>query len=212
MALLAAGQVLSGSTATQVVEKSEPAQSVADPGGDVVAERVINDFPIEDAEALDHCARITTDDGPASSRAGPVPQYEATADGVTVAGSDPVPPRSRNPRRDKLAEERAVALTIKALEREVGSTARTARSTELVTTFEFVQGARTLHVEVKGIQGAGFTFNVTPKEFWRAETDPEWVVVAVTSVLSPDAFELTLITRDKVVSAQRAITGFRLSL
>ena len=53
-------------------------------------------------------------------------------------------------------------------------------------------------------------FNLTPKECWRVETDPDFVVVAVTNVLSPTAFKLHLITRDKLAAADRVITGYRL--
>ncbi len=77
---------------------------------------------------------------------------------------------------------------------------------------EITNGTQTLHVEVKGVQGSRLAFNLTPKEYWRAETDPEWVVVAVTSVLSPTNYRLNLVTRDTIVTADRVITGFRLTL
>ena len=76
---------------------------------------------------------------------------------------------------------------------------------------EFTKNARTLKVEVKGIQGRTLAFNVTPKEWWRAETDPDWVLVAVTSVLSPRDFRLHLLTRNVVVGGTRTVASYRLS-
>jgi hypothetical protein len=75
----------------------------------------------------------------------------------------------------------------------------------------FEKAARTLKVEVKGVQGAKLHFNLTPKEFWRAETDPAWVLIAVTSVLSPKAYRLNLVSRDQVVMADRVVVGYRVN-
>jgi len=210
-ALLAAGHVSANSAAAQTIEIAEPEQTVEDPGGDVVAERVIQDFPIEDADPSITIPDTLPTIVPASMPA-TTPTYEVTEGKVTAHGADTVPPQSRNRRRDKLAEERAVALTIKALEKAGWTYAKDCQQDGTGYDLEFSRAGQNLHVEVKGIQGSNLAFNVTPKEFWRAETDPEWVVVAVTSVLSPANFKLHLITRDRVVAASRVITGFRLRL
>lgn len=40
-------------------------------------------------------------------------------------------------------------------------------------------------------------FNLTTKESWRVETDPDFVLIAVTNVLSPTAFNLNLPSREQ---------------
>ena len=77
---------------------------------------------------------------------------------------------------------------------------------------DFSKDGRVLKVEVKGIQGHQLQFNVTPKEYWRALTDEAFVVIAVTSVLSPTAFKINFLTRDEVVSSPRTITGYRIKI
>src|SRR5690606_10607847 len=104
--------------------------------------------------------------------------------------------KSRNPRSDKLAELRAVELTVEALRNSGWSVEKDRQSDGVGYDISFSDGVQTLHVEIKGIQGSRLAFNVTPKEYWRAENDERWVVVAVTSVLSPRDFRLHLITRD----------------
>lgn len=74
----------------------------------------------------------------------------------------------------------------------------------------FAKGTAELHVEVKGVQSSTLAFNMTPKETWRLETDPDFVVVTVTSVLSPHAYKMHLLTCDQLASAKRVITGYRL--
>jgi hypothetical protein len=115
-------------------------------------------------------------------------------------------------RRDKLAEERGVQIATQFM---------TDRGWKLLTDHQtsgdgfdlrFAQGERTLNVEVKGIQGAALAFNLTPKEWWRAQTDPAFVVLAVTSVLSPQDYFVNIVTRDRLVTARREVLSYRLSV
>lgn len=68
---------------------------------------------------------------------------------------------------------------------------------------------RRIHAEVKGIISNTLAFNLTPKETWRVETD-DFAVIAVTNVLSPNAYELHFLTRDALAKAERIVTGYRL--
>ena len=62
------------------------------------------------------------------------------------------------------------------------------------------------------MQSGRLEFNLTPKEFDRAKSHENWVVVVVTSVLSPHNFNVHLITRNEILAANRVVTGYRLSL
>lgn len=183
-----------------------------DPGGDVVAERVIKDFPA----AATHPTIDVPDSLPAgvlTAAAPKTPTYTESSDGDKVTGGASLPPRSATDRKkDRLAEKRAVELTIQALEVAGWTYTRDRQKDGVGYDLEFEKAAERLNVEVKGIQGKRLAFNITPKELWRAETDKAWVLVAVTSVLSPTSPKLHLITRDKVAGAAMTITGYRATL
>lgn len=115
-------------------------------------------------------------------------------------------------KRDRLAELRAVELATKALEADGWSMSADRQTDGVGYDLEFRRADRRLHVEVKGVQGADLTFNLTPKEWWRVKTDEEFVVVAVTSVLSPRSYTVNLLARDRLASATRRATGYRLDL
>lgn len=183
-----------------------------DPGGDVVAERVSHDFP---AAAAGPTVSIPSSlpSGVLSATAPKVPQYSESADGAKVTGGASMPARSATDRKkDRLAEKRAVELTIKALETAGWTYTEDRQKDGVGYDLEFTRDGRQLHVEVKGVHGVRLAFNVTPKELWRAETDEAWVLIAVTSVLSPTAPSLHFITRDKIVAASMAITGYRVAM
>jgi hypothetical protein len=68
------------------------------------------------------------------------------------------------------------------------------------------------HVEVKGIQSPVLAFNVTPKEWWRCETDDAFLILAVTRVLTADDYYIHVLPRDRVASAERIVNGYRIRL
>jgi uncharacterized protein DUF3883 len=183
----------------------------ADAGGDVVAERVKIDFSYRAPLAL-----YIPDDLPGGHMpaiAPRSPQYKEAPSrlyGTGAASSGPRTPAER--RRDKLAEERAVELATAALQADGWAVLADRQKEGVGYDLEFARGERVIKVEIKGIQGPDLTFNLTPKELWRAETDPHWVVVAVTSVLSPRNYRVNLVMRDAVARAPRVITGYRLAI
>lgn len=178
-----------------------------------MAKRVLDDFPSEAVHPHVH----VPEELPAGVLAGPpakAPQYAEAAPGA-LAGEDASDFGERSPadrQRDKLAEKRAVELAIEALKRDGWKPTADRQADGVGYDLEFVKGTRCLKVEVKGIQGRALAFNLTPKEWWRAETDPRWVVLAVTSVLSPKDFKVHLLTRDAVMASKRVITGYRLTV
>lgn len=179
-----------------------------DPGGDVVAERVLEEIPAPAvAPVIDVPDSLPS--GAMTASEPTTPTYTETDGGAKVDTGE-LPPNPRDSKKSKLAETRAVALATQAFEAGGWSLNRDCQKDGVGYDLLFVKGARELHVEVKGIMSTTLAFNVTPKEAWRVETDPDFVVVAVTSVLSPTAFKLHLITRDKLASAARVITGYRL--
>lgn len=182
----------------------------ADPGGEQAAERVREDFPADAVLTTIKMPSSLPRSVPPSSEPTPPRYVEDGEDLKVTAGEDR--PKSNNPRSDKLAELRAVELTVEALRNSGWSVERDRQSDGVGYDISFSDGVQTLHVEIKGIQGSRLAFNVTPKEYWRAENDERWVLVAVTSVLSPRDFQLHLITRDRIVAARRSITGYRLTL
>ncbi len=183
-----------------------------DPGGDVVAERVSHDFPAELANptiSIPESLPI----GNLESSPPKSPQYEESSAGGTVTGGGSMPARSPSDRKkDRLAEKRAINLTIEALEKSGWAYTNDRQKDGTGYDLEFEKCGEKLHVEVKGIQGKRLVFNVTPKELWRAQTDAEWVLVAVSSVLSPTSPKLHLITRDRVVAANKAVIGYRITM
>ena len=111
-----------------------------------------------------------------------------------------------------MQSRRAVELTVKALSTDGWTYSADRQRDGVGYDLEFTKQGATLKVEVKGIHGNRLAFNLTPKETWRAETDADWVLVAVTSVLSPTAYRLNLISRERIASASRVILGYRLTL
>lgn len=182
----------------------------SDLGGPDVARRIIKDFPID-------VSSIHVDIPPALPQGAiPVvpPKPTTYSESPTGALESPtLPPRSgQNNQANRLAEERAIDI-VKAVMVQDGWTVHADRQKDGTGyDLEFDDGSRILKVEVKGVRGSNLAFNLTPKEFWRAETDPDWVVMVVTNVLSASAYKVNLLTRDKIVSASRQVTGFRLSV
>jgi hypothetical protein len=175
-----------------------------------IARRLSKDFPI--AVATPH---LEIPDGlPEVPRAlvpAVEPDYRESTDGRRVDSPD-LPRRRTDPRNDKLAEQRAVELVVRAFGAQGWSIVRDCQSDGVGYDLLVARGDCELHVEVKGIQGSNVAFNMTPKEVWRLETDPRFVVVAVTSVLSPSDPRLHLLTSVDLSGARRVVTGYRLTL
>lgn len=183
----------------------------ADAGGDVVADRVRFDFSHNAPDTLYIPDELPVGHMPATAPR--PPQYRETPSGVSGGRAAPRGPRTpAERRRDKLAEERAVELATAALRADGWAVHADKQLAGVGYDLEFVRGARVIKVEIKGIQGPDLAFNLTPKELWRAETDPHWVVIAVTSVLSPASYAVRLVTRDAVARAAKVVTGYRLTL
>ena len=182
-----------------------------DPGGDIVAERVAQDFP----PTLGWATLFIPQDLPLGSldlQPPAAPTYEETAGSSVLTGGPSMPSRSSSDRRrDRVAELRAVELTTGALQADGWTLTADRQKDGVGYDLEFSRDGQTLKVEVKGIQGPRLVFNVTPKEAWRAETDDAWVLVAVTQVLSPTDYAIHLLTRADIAAAKRVITGYRLT-
>lgn len=194
------------------VQLDAVAESITqDAGGDVVAERVSLDFPSPSKAPVIH----VPDTLPAGTMSGPEPKqptYEDSSSGVKSEGAPPSGARTpAEQKRDKVAEQRAVELAIAAIEADGWVLSADRQADGVGYDLEFTSNDRLLKVEVKGIQGRALAFNLTPKEWWRAETDSDWIVVAVSSVLSPKDFRLHLLTRDQIVEGSRVVTGYRLT-
>jgi len=183
----------------------------ADPGGRETARRALDAFdPSVEHQALRIPVLPT-----GSIQAVPPRQPDYIDDGerLRAAKGDRLPRRSqRDPDRDRSAEIIAIETTIKAF-KDAGWVLSADRQADGVGyDLDFSMDGETLHVEVKGIIGPDLAFNLTAKENWRAENDPKWVVAAVTSVLTPGARRINLLSRDQVVAGSRVITSYRVTL
>lgn len=186
----------------------EASNEEEDPGGDVVAKRVLEEIPAPAvAPALSVPDVLPTGDLPVKEAT--TPTYSESPAGDELVTSD-LPRTPSNSARNKLAETRAVDLSDQALQAQGWTMKRDRQKEGVGYDLLYVKGERELHVEVKGIMSSTLAFNLTPKESWRVETDADFVVIAVTNVLSPAAFNLHLLTRDQLAQAPRIITGYRL--
>lgn len=149
--------------------------------------------------------------GEFESPAGLVPDYRDDGDTVRISGAALHGGHGSNNRAaDVVAERRAVAIVRAGLESTGWLLERDCQADGKGYDLEFRQSGRRLKVEVKGIQGQKLVFNLTPKEVWRAQTDPDWVLVAVTSVLSPAEFKVNVVTRDRIATGEKQILGYRM--
>lgn len=188
-----------------------PAGSPELAGAARVIERLQADFPASDVAGTLTVPDTLPAEVPNAAKV-EVPSYSSDGDEVVSAHPLSDGRASRSPEKDRLAEVRAIELVRQAMENSGWEMTRDRQPDRVGYDLEFTLGDRLLKVEVKGIQGRRLVFNLTPKEFWRAQTDEAWVLVAVTSVLSPTEFDIHLRTRDKVVTARRVITGYRMTI
>lgn len=184
-----------------------------DRGAGKTAERIDREYPAE-VVPIGSVSIPELDASPVD----PVPMYEVEyieteQDGRPAVASDESSMlrqrRSNDHTANRLAEERAITYALRSLHQAGWTLVRDCQKDGVGYDLLFERGQRRLKVEVKGIQGHWPTFNITPKEWWRALTDPEWVVVAVTSVLSPSGPGFHVVTRAEIVSARRVPLGYR---
>ncbi|MFF2831920.1 protein NO VEIN domain-containing protein [Cellulosimicrobium cellulans] len=121
---------------------------------------------------------------------------------------------SRKPTRPSAAVNRAIEVSavelVKHAFQEAGWTfARDRQRDGTGYDLEFTKDGERRKVEVKGIQSERLEFNVTPYEFYRAQTDPEFVLVAVTGALDERKRHVRVVSREALVAAPRKVLGYR---
>ncbi|MFL6099329.1 MAG: protein NO VEIN domain-containing protein [Actinomycetales bacterium] len=206
-AILARGSVLSGLEASPW---DEPNLSMG------LAERVIESFPSPTGGgAFVGLADQVPDMLPLGVLTpAPVFQtaYEEEEEGWKGIGTQEKSKSGAKKRQlDRLTEQRAVELVKNFLSADDWVLVRDNQLDGVGFDLTFSKEERSLHVEVKGIRAPTIAFNITPKEWWRCLTDSDFVVFAVTEVLSPANFYIHILGRDKLVALPRLITGYRLS-
>jgi hypothetical protein len=150
---------------------------------------------------------------PAASDARPMEpvlpvQFEASS-----APGHEQPPRGRRRRGklDRWAEKRAVHIALVYLE-EAGWQLVADRQTEGVGfDLEFSRHGSALLVEIKGIQSNRLAFNMTALEWATALASPNYLVLAVTDVLSLTGFKVNALGQEELFAMGRAPVQFRLS-
>lgn len=116
--------------------------------------------------------------------------------------------RGGNRVSDKAAEERAVAIARAYLAHAGWTLVHDAQRDGVGYDLEFSRSGERLLVEVKGIQGPNLRFNMTAREWQRAELHAEFIVVAVTNVLK-EAFEVHVLRQPDLFASRRVITQYR---
>ena len=183
-----------------------------DIGGAQAAQHILEDFQPDTVE-------VVGDPVPAR-RTGtlePEPERERrySDDGQRVDGGVFEPRHGRTPsdrQRDKATEKRAVELAVKHLEAHGWRQTADRQAEGVGYDLDMSDGTRTIHLEVKGIRGPRTEFNLTSKEWWRAQTDPDFVLAAVTDALDPKKVRVNLITPEELVGADRVPTQYRVAL
>lgn len=138
--------------------------------------------------------------------------YVASEDGLKETIQRTWHGPSRNRSRDRDAEKRAIDLVTQAMLNEGWFLRRDCQQDGIGYDLEFAKQDRVIKAEVKGIQGANLAFNLTPKECWMAEKDSDWLLIAVTNVLSPTDFRIRCVSRAEVIAGDRVPTGYRVTL
>lgn len=203
-------EIVAAGTGTR--PESDDVGAGLDVGGERIARGVALDFPTSAVMVVGDAvpARRTNDS------LDPSPEREpAYTDRPAEGGLVRIPPgrRSASDReRDKIVEERAVALATKHLQNLGWRVVADRQKDGVGYDIEFTDGVRTMHLEVKGIQGPRLAFNLTAKEWWRARTDPDFVLAGVTDVLSPTKVHVSLLGPAEIVAADRAATQFRVEV
>lgn len=148
--------------------------------------------------------------GPLVAAPDVVPTYVEEPDGVLV--SERVPRRrTASTEVNRAIEKSAIELVKCAFDRSGWKLARDRQADGAGYDLDFVSGAQRRKVEVKGIQGDRLEFNLTPKEFWRAKEDPEFLLVAVTGALDEGRRRIHVVSRESLLGMPRIATGYRVS-
>ncbi|MFJ3403465.1 protein NO VEIN domain-containing protein [Promicromonospora sp. NPDC090134] len=192
--------------------ESHDVEAGLDVGGERAAERVTVDFPAADVEILGDEVPVRRADGDLD----PSPEREPAYGGPSAGdGSVRIPSgrRSASDRgRDKIVEERAVTVATMHLENLGWRVVADRQKDGVGYDIDLTDGERSVHLEVKGIQGPRLEFNVTAKEWWRVRTDPDFVLAAGTDVLNPTTVHVNLLSPEELVEADRVATQFRVAV
>lgn len=113
---------------------------------------------------------------------------------------------------NRYTEHRAVFLAKSLMAREGWRLHRDCQALGVGYDLEYRKEGARRNVEVKGIQGAKLEFNLTAKEWIRVLEDPDFVVIAVTGVLSPSTTRLHILTSDHLLAASRRPVQYRMTV
>ncbi|WP_454860633.1 DUF3883 domain-containing protein [Promicromonospora soli] len=187
-----------------------------DPGAGIVARKIVEttDVTWDPTVTLEIPDTVDLAHTPKADWA--MPAYEVEDNGTLVQKNPAVgldfPRQTQSDRdRNREAEKLAIAITKTALTSTGWTLLSDQQAHGVGYDLLFGNGDQRLKVEVKGIIGRLLQFNVTPKEFWVAENDPDFLLVVVTQVLSP-AYKVHTMRADRLLTARRSPTGYRISL
>ena len=205
-------EIVTEGTGSRPEPQDQDVEAGSDVGGEQAAARVKDDYPPADVDVAGDHVPDRREDGfliPSLERE---PAYLGEH---AKSGTVYVPPRRRTAddrARDKIVEERAVILAIRHLTSLGWELSADRQKDGVGYDVELTHGSRTMHLEIKGIQGTRLEFNLTAKEWRRALTDPDFVLAGVTDVLNPTKVHVHLLGPEELAAADRAATQFRVSV
>lgn len=182
--------------------------SGVDVGGARAASRVDINYPIATIDVVGDDVPDRAD-GFLPGVSARLATYTETAEGVVVGDRHYRGATEEDRVRDKLVEERAITAATRHLLHLGWSLHADRQRDGMGYDLEFANSDSTIHLEVKGIRGANLEFNLTAKEWWRAQTDSAFLVAAVTGALNPHSTRVNLLSREEIVQADRTPTQFR---
>ncbi len=169
---------------------------------------VLEDYPLTDLELHASIPDVLIS-GVLTFESPTTPTYRVQND--ILVNSESSTPRFPSDRAtNKVIEQRAVQAALQAMTSDGWLMTADRQLDGVGYDLEFTRSHRKLHVEVKGIQSSRLAFNLTPKELWRAQNDPAWILIAVTQALSLRHLKVNVVTRDELATWRRTITGFKM--
>ncbi|RUQ09341.1 DUF3883 domain-containing protein [Curtobacterium sp. HSID17257] len=194
-------------TATAELESTNSGRAEA-----AIAERLTDTYKVDDVRLNSVAIPPRSDVGGPIAALTEVAYTEQNTGALKPAHDAPTFRRPQNRALSREIERRGVQLAHRALTEDGWLLERDCQKDGVGYDFVYLKNGRRIHVEVKGIQGTRIDFNLTPKEWWRALTDEDWLLVTVTNALSPAQSTISVFTGNQVRAAPRSVVSYRLAM
>ena len=136
------------------------------------------------------------------------PRYEESDDRSLVSVNGSLEQRPTYAATNRQVELRAIEVATRCLQEDRWILVRDRQKDGCGYDLEFRRSDETIYVEVKGIKSSTVAFNITPKERWRIETDPHFVLIAVSKALT-SAPKVSVFTPQQLALLPIQAVGYR---